>query len=92
MNYCPECGSKIEVNSSVCRYCGFVLKRSEAPNEKDKRIEELEKKIAHLEKNKTSARSLGDNDNSPWIFIMPIAVVAIFFLFIFLIVFVATSR
>lgn len=93
MNFCPECGSKIEENSKVCQFCGYSftsLSKTESSSDKDKRIQELEKKIARLEKSSQSKQksSGSGNENTPWVFITPIAFAAIFFLFVFMIIFI----
>jgi uncharacterized membrane protein YvbJ len=88
MNYCPECGSKREDNSEVCRFCGYEFEEVNEASSKDKRIQELEKKIERLEKDQKSDNEPFDMENSPWVFIMPIAITAIFFLFVFMIIFI----
>lgn len=88
MNYCPNCGSMKEENSKVCRYCGYIFEKLDINSDKDRRIRELEMKIERLEKEQKPKSQSFQSDTSPWVFIMPIAFVAIFFLFVFMIVFI----
>jgi uncharacterized membrane protein YvbJ len=83
MSYCPGCGSKREDESKVCRFCGYEFEKTNETSSKDRRIQELEKKIERLEKGQKSEDESSEMENSPWIFIMPIAITAIFFLFVF---------
>jgi len=87
MNYCQECGSRREENSKVCKFCGYFFENIGNTSEKDKMIEKLKKKIEQLEK-ELQSKNQTDQSNNPWIFIMPIAFVAIFFLFVFMIIFI----
>ncbi|MFW9875346.1 MAG: zinc-ribbon domain-containing protein [Candidatus Thorarchaeota archaeon] len=89
--YCQNCGSEIDQNIMVCPYCGQVNNNSEAIREKDIKIQELEQKISNLEQNiregsRSGVKKAGINVFQPWIFIVPIVFVILFFvLFIILV-------
>ncbi|MBD3195842.1 MAG: zinc-ribbon domain-containing protein [Candidatus Lokiarchaeota archaeon] len=88
MNYCPNCGGEVKDKSKYCILCGYDLVKTEIDNSKDERIKELEEKIARLEKTKANPSSQDGTQTNSWMFIMPIFIVAFFFLFIFMIVFI----
>jgi len=49
MRYCTNCGAKLEGLERFCPYCGILFGEIIKVDEKDKRIEELTKKIKELE-------------------------------------------
>ena len=86
MFYCQNCGTKIESTEKFCSFCGFSFEQKAKSDEKDARINELEQKIARLEQRqvkKTTSRAF-----SPWIAIVPIAFVAVFFGFFILLIWI----
>ncbi len=50
MNYCSNCGEKIEGNEQFCPLCGFKFQESSEIIKKEKETEELRQKINQLEK------------------------------------------
>ena len=89
--YCQNCGSALEENVSVCPYCGQVNENSEILKQKDIKIQDMEQKIAHLERlvnqqPKSTRKSLRQSMFQPWFFIFPILFVVIFFIFFILLV------
>ncbi|MHA1507607.1 MAG: zinc-ribbon domain-containing protein [Promethearchaeota archaeon] len=86
MFYCQNCGAKIESAEKFCSFCGFSFEEKLEPDDKDARINELEQKIARLEHRqvkKTTSRVF-----SPWLAIVPIAFVAVFFGFFILLIWI----
>ena len=49
MRYCTNCGAKLEDLERFCPYCGILFEEIIKVDEKDKRIEELTRKIKELE-------------------------------------------
>ena len=86
MFYCQNCGAKIESAEKFCSFCGFSFEVETELNDKDARINELEQKIIQLEQRqvkKTTSRAF-----SPWIAIVPIAFIAVFFGFFILLIWI----
>ena len=50
MRYCTNCGAKLEGLENFCPYCGILFEEFIGVDEKDKRIEELIRKIKELER------------------------------------------
>ena len=86
MHYCQNCGTKIVSNENICTFCGVKFEEKSSSNDKDARILELEQKIITLaQKRSTNSRA---PSFSPWIAIVPIAFVAVFFGFFILLIWV----
>ncbi|MBY9020144.1 MAG: zinc ribbon domain-containing protein [Candidatus Lokiarchaeota archaeon] len=86
MHYCQNCGTKIESKENFCTFCGIKFEETPSSNEKDARIEELEQNLSILEqKQRTKSRV---PSFSPWIAIVPIAFVAVFFGFFILLIWI----
>ena len=86
MFYCQNCGAKIESVEKFCSFCGFSFEEKIESSDKDARIDELEQKIARLEQRqvkKTTSRAF-----SPWLAIVPIAFIAVFFGFFILLIWI----
>ena len=86
MSYCQNCGAKIESTEKFCSFCGFSFEKKAESNDKDARIDELEQKIARLERGqvkKTVSRTF-----SPWMAVLPIGFVAAFLGFFALIIWI----
>jgi len=91
MNYCHNCGAKIESNITICPYCGqsFDKKdKKQVNSEKDLKIQELELKIATLEK-KTTSHFGFSGQNLKYFWIMAIIMIIFFFSFMFFFVWMA---
>jgi uncharacterized membrane protein YvbJ len=89
--YCKNCGSKIDQKATVCPYCGQFNSSADIIRRKDIKIQELEQKIANLEKivkekPGLSVKKTRINQFQPWIFITPIVFVIVFFVFFILLV------
>lgn len=91
--YCHKCGAEIGKDSKVCPYCGVSVQKTDVQDEKDKKIEAMEKKIQKLEATiaQSSREEPKSEDNnmpvSPWfIFGLPLCFVVIFFTFIIILV------
>ncbi|MFX1476491.1 MAG: zinc-ribbon domain-containing protein [Promethearchaeota archaeon] len=89
--YCTECGSKLDENAIVCPYCGEEKIISNAVDEKDLKIQELEKKIIKLEESNKerrwfSSKKAEENRVQPWIFIFPLVFFVLFFVFFIILV------
>ena len=50
MRYCTNCGAKLEGLETFCPYCGILFEEFTEVDEKDKRIEELTRKIKEIER------------------------------------------
>ena len=85
MNYCQNCGAKIESDERFCSLCGYNFGVNRSDVDKDARIAELEQKIARLEVRK-QVEKVRTSNFSPWIAILPIAFFVIFFGFVLLII------
>ena len=88
--YCTECGSKLDENAKVCPYCGQAI-NSKIQDEKDLKIQELQKKVINLEESvKEKARFFNRKNNEnrvqPWIFIFPMVFFVLFFVFFIILV------
>jgi uncharacterized membrane protein YvbJ len=88
--YCQNCGSEIDQNASICPFCGQANKNPDIIRSKDIKIQELEQKIAKLEQDvKETSNSPFKKKNFnpfPWVFIVPIVFVIVFFLFFILLI------
>ena len=93
MNFCPDCGGKVEKDSVYCPTCGYALNTMvQGDAEKDKKIRDLEQKVAHLERSleSKSGRKSPMPQNFPF-WIIPVTVIAFFGMFA-LIIFIVLSR
>lgn len=89
MFYCQNCGAKIESAEKFCSFCGFSFEEKTGPNDKDVRISELEQKIARLEqKEQRIVKKTSTSAFSPWMAIVPIAFIAVFFGFFILLIWI----
>ena len=86
MYYCQNCGAKIQSAERYCSFCGYSFEEKTKSDDKDTKINELEQKIARLEQRqvkKSTTRVF-----SPWIVIVPIVFVAVFFGFFILLIWI----
>jgi len=89
MFYCQNCGAKIESKEKFCSFCGFSFEEKVESDDKDARIKELEQKIARLEqKDQRIVKKTSTPGFSPWMAIVPIAFVAVFFGFFILLIWI----
>lgn len=63
MKYCSNCGSKIEESDLYCSFCGIEFDDNKELKDKDYKIQELEQKVALLEKQMTIKRNIRKNSN-----------------------------
>jgi len=59
MEYCPNCGEKVEGTEIYCHFCGSLLQETleTEEREKEREIAELKQKITQLEKQVDSSKN-----------------------------------
>ena len=91
MNYCQNCGAKIELNINICPYCGQTYDKKEEISEKDLKIQELEQKITNLKKKRSFTMGF-PAQNMKYFWVMAIIMIIFFFGFMFFFVWMARGN
>lgn len=87
--FCQNCGERIEEDSKVCPFCGYVTGVDNELAQKERQIEYLQDKITQLEQTvkNTTIQDKNQGFNSKmmfvFIFVFPIAFLIFFFVLFF---------
>ncbi|MFW9948911.1 MAG: hypothetical protein ACFFKA_02145 [Candidatus Thorarchaeota archaeon] len=90
MNFCPNCGSEKDVDIKICPYCGFSFNKLSEVESYEKKISDLEQKLAQVEGPKKLSLFDPRSSQMKYFWIMATIMVIVFFAFLFFFVFMAS--